>query len=540
VAARQDALTFGRPSATWRRFEAFAETRLAAVVLFVAALCAFALESVALPVAGGRDFGGYLRWYVQFWDSHTVLPIWTLTRAPIASLLVAGPLDLGGVWLATVVFALLFAASVVCWALVASRYGPRATILTAVALLVWPAYGVVFHELGSDAGGGAAFALWALLVVRAIERPSTRRVAAAGLGVALLTLVRPGNQVLVGFALLALLLPGSWRRRLALGGIFLASAVAPLLAWSALNSIRYGDFTIVRGRNVFVFSRAFTHHLVAPSNGPSTRALARAVDEHLLPLEPYRSYHVDEKELFASGSFRMLTDLFALSDRYWGWGTDYAIIRKAGWEAVKKHPLEFSGEVATTIATELRQTAYGTPPAPAAASSTAEHDVVVGGQALPKPSEGQPIPSSHWSGDIQRPGGGIDEVWTSPTEHHVVFASARNRREYDRLQRDAGRLDDGVPAYGGSSTLLRRLNQASRWFPRPVVWLLVGLVGLVVRRPRRALAPLALVAAVFVVLAAAAVGVDAVPEYVIPLAPAFVLLAAVALLGERRERLTQV
>ena len=100
------------------------------------------------------------------------------------------------------------------------------------------------------------------------------------------------------------------RRRGRPGG-FLASAVAPLLAWSALNSIRYGDFTIVRGRNVFVFSRAFTHHLVAPSNGPSTRALARAVDEHLLPLEPYRSYHVDEKELFASGSFRMLTDLFA-------------------------------------------------------------------------------------------------------------------------------------------------------------------------------------------------------------------------------------
>ena len=72
-------------------------------------------------------------------------------------------------------------------------------------------------------------------------------------------------------------------------------------------------------------------------------------------------------------------------------------------------------------------------------------------------------------------------------------------------------------------------------FPRCVMWCgKEGVVALAVRRPRRVAAPVAIALAALLVLVTTAFIVDAVPEYVISLAPAFVLLAGVGLFGERR------
>ena len=50
-------------------FEELAGTRRGAFVLFLVALAVFAVQSIAIPVAGGRDFGSYVAYYVQMWDS---------------------------------------------------------------------------------------------------------------------------------------------------------------------------------------------------------------------------------------------------------------------------------------------------------------------------------------------------------------------------------------------------------------------------------------------------------------------------------------
>jgi hypothetical protein len=517
----------------WRRLEAFAATRAALPTLFLAALAVYALQSVAVPLHAGRDFGGYLRNYVHFFELDPVVEIWSLTRAPVATLASVGPLELGGPWLAEICMAVLFAGSIVSWAAAAAAFGPRAAIFTAVALLVYPAYGILFHALGSDSIAAAAFALWALLVVRATDRPSAGRFAAAGLGVALLTLVRPVNQVLLVFALFGLILAVPFRRRLAYAGVFLAAAVLPLLAWSAHNSLRYGDFAVVRGANGAIFSRAWLHRMVSPENGPASRELAKAVDQHLLALEPYRSYDISRDEFFSSGSFRMLTDVFALSDRYWGWGSDYEIMRKAAWEAVSAHPGEFARQVGGTVGRELRLT-LDVPSGEDGSGARQPEFVTIRGRRLPKPTEGQPIPSSHYSGHVQSPDGDITEVWTSATEHRVVFSDPRDQIRYEELNREADDLGAMLPGRSGNEWLAGWLDRASRWFPRPIVWLVVGLAALAVRRPRRVSAPLAIAGAALLVIVATALVVGAVAEYVVPLAPAFVLLAAVGLFGEPR------
>ena len=65
------------------------------------------------------------------------------------------------------------------------------------------------------------------------------------------------------------------------------------------------------------------------------------------------------------------------------------------------------------------------------------------------------------------------------------------------------------------------------------MWLLVGAVGFVIRRPAGWRAPTLLTAASLIVILATVLGVYAVPEYSVPVVPSFVLLAAVGWLGER-------
>jgi CHASE2 domain-containing sensor protein len=82
--------------------------------------------------------------------------------------------------------------------------------------------------------------------------------------------------------------------------------------------------------------------------------------------------------------------------------------------------------------------------------------------------------------------------------------------------------------------LALRLNQASRWFLPPVVWLLLGVVGLVLRRPQRALALATPAIAGLVVIVLSALAIPSVPHYSVPVVPAFMLLAAGSLTGRRR------
>ena len=55
-------------------------------------------------------------------------------------------------------------------------------------------------------------------------------------------------------------------------------------------------------------------------------------------------------------------------------------------------------------------------------------DVTVKGQALPRPSEDQPIPASAIGPQLWTPGGTAQEVWTSATEHNFVFSNPRGNK----------------------------------------------------------------------------------------------------------------
>jgi hypothetical protein len=259
------------------------------------------------------------------------------------------------------------------------------------------------------------------------------------------------------------------------------------------------------------------------------------MQEHLLTREPYRSYGVTLDRLFERGSFRVHEDLYLLSDEVFGWDSDYEILRKAGVEGVRAHPGTYARGVAGTVWDELSKAQFRVVSASTSANRAGDEapaTIVVDGKRLPVPTEGEPIPAGQvvW---ISRPDNSIRQVWTSPTDWHFEFARPSERARFERVERRREELFDVLPDRAGNASLALRLNQLSRWFPRPWMWILLGLVAIGVRRPRgwSTLAALALAALAVVLLNA--LGLFADLHFVLPVAPAFVLLGLAGLLGAR-------
>jgi hypothetical protein len=512
-----------------------AETRRGVAVVFLVALAVWWLEALAMPLAQGRDLGTYLGGYIQLFQSQPVDLGYVLGRTPGATLIIGGLLQFAGGALAEPVVSLLYAGSIVAWFVTARLFSVRAALLTTLVLLLYPGYGILFHELGSDAIFAAAFAGWSLLVVRALVEPSAGRFAWAGVGVGVLSLIRPGNQVLLVLALLPLLLRASWRTRLVSTAAFVLPAIVLLGGWAIHNGLRYDNYTVARGGNATVpFFRTFvTDKIVRPSNGPASRELARVVERDLLPKEPYRSYGITLDDFFTNASPRMQVDLLALSDRRKRWHSNYKWLRDIGIEAVRTHPAKYTRGVAGSMSGMLRVPLYREI-ASGRHLPTQQESVDIGGEVLPVPSESEPIPAAH-EGGVTTPDGSIYTVWTSPSQHHLVFVHPGEEQRYDALHRRMRELAQNLPDSRGSPGVEKRLNDASRWFPPPILWLVLAVVGLTWRRPKRMLAIGVPAAAALLVILLTALGLPAESHYSVPVAPAFIFSAFAGLLVRSRE-----
>jgi 2-polyprenyl-6-methoxyphenol hydroxylase-like FAD-dependent oxidoreductase len=320
--------------------------------------------------------------------------------------------------------------------------------------------------------------------------------------------------------------------------------VLPLVAWAGVNDLRYDDFTVARGGQASVpFFRAFvTDRIMSPDNGPASRRLAAAVRKDLLPREPYRSYGIDLRKFFTSGSPRMEEDLISLSDRAFGWDTNYEVLGRAAREAVRRHPWKYARGVASSMWDELNQPLYVSPRTPTGAQpvralpSSPAPATAANGAPLPTPTEGEPIPAARQGAYTSTPDNHIREVWTSPTAHEIVFDDPRDQRRYDRLNERLRELGGRFPTRGESSWLGLQLNHASKAFPRSWLWLLLGIAAFAWRRPQGLRVPTILVISSLLLLFATVLGVYAIPEYEVPVAPSFILLAAAGLFGTRVQR----
>ena len=469
--------------------EQLTSTRRGAVVLFALALLAYAIRAIAWPLTTGRDLDEYLLAYVQLFDHHVLLPWSMLFRTPVTPLFAGLSLDLFGGRLAEPAMAVLYAGSIVCWAAAARYFGARAALAVAAALLLYQGYALMFHELSSEPVFAAAFAVWGLLVVRASFGPTVGRFALVGLGVAVLALVRPGNAVLLAFGIVPLLVAGAWRARLQRTAAFAVAALLPLAAWSVHNGVRFDSWGLARGGNAIIpFYRAFiTDHIISPENGEDSRRLAAAMQQHLLTREPYRSYGVTLDQLFRDGSFRVHEDLYLLSDQVFGWDSNYDDPPRSRSRGRARPSRDVR---ARRVADDLGRALEGAVPhrlvglggtAAAAARASDRRDPT--GSAFrrrPRASRSRPARSSGSPDPIRasvRSGRHRPSGTSSSSTRRTARASSEITRETDRPLRSP-------PGPSGNARLALRLNQLSRWFPRPWMWIVLGLIAIALRRPR--------------------------------------------------------
>jgi hypothetical protein len=517
------------------RLLAFVPTRRAAVVLFVAAFAVYWLESLGWPMAKGRDTWDYLAYYLQLLDSEPPLSELQLFRTPLTPIVVGLPLDLGGIWLLELVFALLYAGSILAWSATALRFGAVPAVFSALLLLVYPAYATLYHQASSDAVFAAGLALWALILTRTLERPSTGGFAAVGFGLAVLVLIRPANQVLLPLAVIAPLVAyAAWRRRLALAGVCLVAALLPLAAWAVHNGVRYDDATVARGGRAWVpFLIVFTgNKTIAPENGEASERLAALIEEHVLAREPHASLDVPLDAYLENGTNYETVRLIALSDTVLGRGENYGVLFDSALEAIREHPGTYVRGVADTFWKFLRQ-------------KPLREDVAPREQTAPEP----PVPTFESNGvalpnpqaTILVPGIPYGFVWCASdyidsctlADPSQAFADPERQERYGEVVSQVRAWDAELPAREGSNVIPELLNRITPRFPTPVLWLAVGAIALAWRRPQGWQTIVLLWLAAFLALLIHAASQGVAPEFALPVYPVFIVTALCALAGER-------
>lgn len=518
----------------WGRLLAFVPTRTAAVVLLVLAFAVFWVEALGWPMAKGRDTWDYLAYYLQLFDSAPPLSDLQIFRTPLTPLVLGIPMDLGGTALLEVVFAVLYALTILAWCATALTFGRVPALFSALLLLCYPGFATLYHQASSDAIFATGLALWALLLARTLSGPSGWGFAALGVGIAALVLVRPANQVLMPAVLVPFLTPVAWRLRLRWSAVCLAAALVPLVAWAAHNGIRYDDTTVARGGRAWVpFLRVFTADgTISPENGSASRRLAELIEQEVLAKEPHRSLGVPLDAYLKNGSNYETVRLIALSDRVLGREDNYDVLFDSALEAIREHPGTYVRGVADVFWDFLTQRTLREDvvrrrqTAPEPPSPTFERDGVV----LPNPQahvlvEGVPYGFVWCASDyidsciLDQP----SEVWDDPGKQLRYREIVSQLREWDAE----------LPSRDGGSFVPEILNRITPRYPRPPLWLAVGLVALVFRRPRGWATIVTLWACAGLVLLIHAASQGVAPEFALPLYPIFIVAALAALAGDR-------
>ena len=438
-------------------------------------------------------------------------------RAPVTgvvseALLAVGPLA------AEVALAVLYAFSVLCWWRVARKVGASSGIAMAAVLLAYPGYVLLFHRLASDVLYAAAFALAALLVARLVESRTPARAAAVGVALALLVLVRPVSQILIVLAPLLLLDRGAWRPRIGVLASFGAAAAVPLLLSGrpqrrarrrlhgrARRGSRPAALPRVRRRpDRLAAERRASRR--ARSRRPGRPARARAV-----PFLRHRPGHLlfRRQRAHARGPHRTLRST-------WGWSDDYAHLARVGREAVRAHPGDYARGVGRDSWRLLWWPVFSGRGLRGSGRETARRS-----GAAARADRGAADPVGQRVGvhlDARRPlPGGL--VVADGAPDRVRRPGRRGpSRPYEPSCRGAVRA---ALRPCGSMALGTWLDRASRWFPRSVLRLALGLVAIAARRPRRLATPLVFTAAALLVILGTSLAVPAAAEYSAPVAPAF-------------------
>jgi hypothetical protein len=312
-------------------------------VIILAALSAIAwlVVSVGWPVFAGRDLGSYTMYFYWLFEPETPYRLMMCYRTILSSS-VLGLLFLAGRPAASIFLLVGYVLGNLAFYYLGSLFGKKTARFFSLLMLVNFYWLIFFHEFSSDILLAIFTIFWAVYLVRVSNAFSLLQSAFFGAATFSLALVRPIAQIFVLVFLAPVWLKGVNKKSLISAAMILLVWLAGYFSYAAYNNARYGSFSLSRGANIHLpaYKVFIQDKAMALENGPASQKLAEAVEKDLLNKPVYQANKIDFKKFFSSGNSNMFYDLVSLSDRTWGWGDNYKIIRQAALEAVAKQPVK--------------------------------------------------------------------------------------------------------------------------------------------------------------------------------------------------------
>ena len=158
------------PHATRLRFGIVpADARVVdALLLGALAAGAFLVGSLVWPLFPGRDTQTYLMYYLEMGRANPIFPTLMLFRTPGAPLFFGPALTTGHPVIVEVMLGAAFITSILSIYLVGTFWSRKVRLGTALVLLLYPSYNVIYHQVSSDGLFAFAFAVWVLLFCAAV------------------------------------------------------------------------------------------------------------------------------------------------------------------------------------------------------------------------------------------------------------------------------------------------------------------------------------------------------------------------------------
>ncbi len=494
--------------------------------LLLVSLITYYLQSLAWPITLGRDGGNYLLYYLDILSNDPVYHLIMVMRTPIAPLLYGSLLSIGGAALTEFAMGIIYSGAVLGIYLIGKMWSNKLAILSALLVNFYPAYGALYHTISSEAPLAFFFIVWCLYFLVTMNNPSAKKFIGLGLIAFLLILTRPTFIAFVLYAIVPFLLfDKSLRKKAAYSLSFIGTFIPLVLLWCTYNYVRYDDFTIARTNNAHLpLYRVFIiNHTVSPDNGIASAKLADDVENYLLSKEPYRSYGITREVFFSKGTLRMWGDLIALSDEIYGWDSDYRLLRRVGLEAVYRHPKEYIFSVIKSFGGILLKS-YSQ------LVSTRILDVnnvqqPLDSQGLPIPTEDDLIPRSYYLGGSSPTG----KLKPDPNSLEYKILDPVMQYKADELNSRLRLFQNMLPPRNGIDIVANVLNTVSFWYLPPVLWLLFGVIGLILRPDvqNRALAFICLVC--LGILFYTILGVPSVIAMRVPFDPLFIFFGVIGI-----------
>ena len=495
----------------------------------VAALAAYAVQAIAWPFSIGRDGGSFVQHYFDLFERDPVLPMVATYRMPLTSLWYGGMLQFPGARVLEVVQGIGFVIAIACCYRVALPWGRRIAGVTTAAVILDPLYGALYHRVDSDGVFAFVLILWAAFAISTARSKATSVWIGHAAWIALLIMARPASQLYGLFALMPLLLRDRPLRVRVAQSIACASTLAlVLLSYSALNEVRYGFFGINRLTYAAQpFMRVLTtDRLVDPKNGPASRELAQAIQEQLLPYEPYRSINMPVEKWLRSESIRLYQDTVTVADRTWGWDSKYRRLLDVSLESIRANPGAFLlGTTQTFLHSLFVKHRVVTPirhDVSSLSSASAGSEAAVDVDILPYP---------------------LQDMWSSTPDRRYEpsnpnYAAAVRRFAEQQARVDA--LSAQLPVRSGIQPLSDLLNRIGLLFTPMIVMVAMAILGIpfmgLTAAPEERLLIAVFSLSLLILFATFAGQVPAIIQYRLPLDPILIVAGVLGAGAIRRGR----